>query len=61
MRCHFVLGYVIGNVLGVFSILNILVFNLMSGFQNFSMHIPSLVYPVVLLLLLNLRYREDFT
>jgi hypothetical protein len=55
-----VLGYWCGNALAVGSILNILAFNASEGFARFPLHVPSLVYPVVLFCLLNTRYRNVF-
>ena len=54
------LGYWGGNVLGVSSILNIVVHNALEGFVRLPLHLPSLVYPIVLLCLLQLRYRDAF-
>ncbi len=60
LRRNHYLGFVGGNVLGFGSIANIVIFNAVQGFANFAIHIPSLIYPVVLLVLLNLRYQDAF-
>ncbi len=31
------------------------------GFEDFALHIPSMIYPTILLLMLTLRYREAFS
>ena len=54
------LGFIGGNILAVGSLANILAFNASEGFQNISLHVPSMVYPALLLFLLNLRYRAAF-
>ncbi len=54
------LGFVGGNVLALGSLGNILVFNALEGFANLPRHVPSMIYPVVLLALLNLRYKSVF-
>ena len=60
LRQDYKLGFVGGNILGIGSLANILIFNTVQGFENFAVHIPSLIYPVVLLGLLNLRYKDAF-
>ncbi len=61
LKLNYRAGFVCGNVLCVLSIANILLFNLLNGFQDFSMHIPSMVYPSILLIMLNFRYKNSFT
>ena len=60
LRRNYNLGFVGGNILGIGSIANILMFNAVAGFENFIAHVPSLIYPIVLLSLLNLRYKDAF-
>ena len=60
LRRNFYLGFVGGNILGFGSLANILIFNIIQGFANFALYIPSLVYPIVLLVLLNFRYKDSF-
>ncbi len=60
LRRDYKFGFIGGNVLGIGSIANILIFSAVQGFQNFAINIPSLIYPVVLLGLLNLRYKDAF-
>ncbi len=60
LRRNYYLGFICGNILGIGSIANILIFNAAQGFTNFAIYIPSMIYPVVLLALLNLRYRDAF-
>ena len=61
LRQDYKLGLIGGNILGIGSLANILIFSTVQGFENFAVHIPSLIYPVVLLGLLNLRYKDAFT
>ncbi len=60
LRQDYKLGLIGGNILGIGSLANILIFSTVQGFENFAVHIPSLIYPVVLLGLLNLRYKDAF-
>jgi len=60
LRRDYNLGFIGGNILGIGSIVNILIFNAVQGFENFAGQVPSLIYPVVLLSLLNLRYKDAF-
>lgn len=60
LRQDYKLGFIGGNILGIGSFANILIFSMVQGFENFAVHIPSLIYPVVLLGLLNLRYKDAF-
>ena len=53
-------GFVGGIVLCVLSLGNVIVFNALRGFSGFLLHIPSMVYPTLLLLMLTLRYRTVF-
>ncbi len=53
-------GFLCGIALCVLSLSNIVVFNALHGFKEFILHIPSMIYPVVLLLTLTLRYRQTF-
>ena len=60
LRRNYNLGFVGGNILGIGSIVNILMFNAVAGFENFIAHVPSLICPIVLLSLFNLRYKDAF-
>ena len=53
-------GYLLGNGFAVFSVLNIITASALEAFKGFTGILPSLSYPVILLLLLNLRYRAFF-
>ncbi len=53
-------GFVCGVVFCVLSLVNILVFNALRGFQGFLIHIPSMVYPTLLFLMLTLKYKRVF-
>jgi len=60
IKMDYIMGYWFGNIFGVLSLLNIIVFNAIRGFSGFAGHIPSMVYPIILLFLLNLKYKEHF-
>jgi len=60
LRLSYKTGYIVGLIFAVGSLLNIVIFNALRGFQGFQGHIPSMIYPVVLILLLTLRYRRNF-
>lgn len=52
-------GYIGGNVFAVLSLINVLLGGiLLSGSP--AAHVPSMIYPIVLLVLLNGRYRKVF-
>lgn len=53
-------GYLGGIIFCVLSLGNILVFNALQGFEGFALHIPSMVYPALLLLMLMFKYRQAF-
>ncbi len=55
-----ILGYWGGNLLAVGLIANIMFHNFQEHFTRFSRHLPILLYPIVLLLLLNLHFRKEF-
>lgn len=59
-KLDYKLGFVGGNILGIFYLFNIVIFNLIQGFSNFNFYIPSLVYSIVLLILLNNKYKNAF-
>ncbi|MBW2166696.1 MAG: hypothetical protein JRG74_11570 [Deltaproteobacteria bacterium] len=60
IRMSYGLGFLGGLFFCFASLANILVFNALRGFEGFAGHIPSMIYPVVLLLFLTLRYRKHF-
>lgn len=61
LKMSYRLGFIGGLVLCVGSLANILVCYAARGFQGFlPLHIPSMIYPIVLLLFLTLRYRKHF-
>lgn len=53
-------GYICGILFCILSLGNILAFNVISGFEGFALHIPSMVYPTLLLLMLTLKYKQAF-
>ena len=53
-------GFVCGIAFCVLSLANIIVFNALQGFQGFLLHVPSMIYPTLLLLMLTLRYKQAF-
>ncbi len=55
------LGYLGGNAFGVLSILNILVYMFTFAGQNFLVHIPSLIYPTIVLILINTKFKKYFS
>lgn len=60
LKRHYRMGFVGGNILGVGSIANVVIFNAIFSSGDFSTHVPSLIYPLVLLALLNFRYKAEF-
>lgn len=60
LRQHYHAGFVVGIAFCVLSLGNILAFNATNGFAQFAVHVPSMVYPAVLLLTLVLKYRPAF-
>lgn len=55
------LGYVLGNIFTVGALLNIVLGWAFAGLStSFVLHIPSMIYPLVLLLFLNLKYKDCF-
>ena len=54
-------GFVCGVAFCVLALGNILAFNALRGFNAFILHIPSMIYPILLLLMLVLRYRDSFS
>jgi len=60
LRLHYVAGFIGGVAFCVLSLGNILVFNAVNGFEQFATHVPSMVYPTVLLMMLVTRYRPAF-
>ncbi len=60
IKVDYKLGFIGGNIFGVFALANILIGAIVLG-TGLLIHIPSMIYPVVLLLLLNLQYRKYFT
>lgn len=60
LKLSYCLGFIGGLVFCFGSLANILVFNALRGFQGFAPHIPSMIYPIVLLAFLTLRYKRYF-
>jgi len=60
IRMSYGLGFLGGLFFCIASLANIIAFNALRSFEGFALHIPSMIYPVVLLLFLTLRYREHF-
>ena len=54
-------GFLCGLAFCILSLGNIVIFNALRGFGGFLLHIPSMVYPTVLLLMLTLRYQPAFS
>jgi len=61
IRMSYGLGFLGGLFFCFASLANIIVFNALHGFEGFAKHIPSMIYPVVLLFFLTIRYRKCFT
>ena len=61
IRMSYGFGFLGGLLFCIGSLVNIIVFNAIRGFEGFALHIPSMIYPVVLLLFLALRYKKYFT
>jgi len=57
LRLSYRAGFLAGIAVCVLSLGNVLV---LQGFAGFGAHVPSMVYPVVLLLMLTLKYRHAF-
>lgn len=53
-------GFWGGNILAVGSAANVLMYSAMEGFTDSALMLPKLIYPTILFLLLNLRYRDCF-
>ncbi|HJV36902.1 hypothetical protein [Geomonas sp.] len=60
LRLSYLGGFVTGIVCSIFSLGNSVVFNAMKGVTHLAMYIPSMIYPLVTLLLLTLKYRGRF-
>jgi len=54
-------GFVCGITFCLLALGNIVVFNALHGFKGFILHIPSMIYPTLVLLMLTLRYRPAFS
>ena len=61
IRMSYGFGFLGGLLFCIGSLVNIIVFNAIRGFEGFALHIPGMIYPVVLLLFLALRYKKYFT
>ncbi len=61
IRMSYGLGFLGGLLFCIGSLVNIITFSAIRGFEGFALHIPSMIYPVVLLLFLALRYKKYFT
>lgn len=53
-------GYIGGIVFCIFSLGNIFAYNALNAFEGFTLHIPSMVYPTLLLLMLIFKYKHAF-
>jgi hypothetical protein len=60
LRLSYLGGFVAGVVCSLLSLGNTVVFNAMKGVSHLAMYIPSMIYPLVTLLLLTLKYRGRF-
>lgn len=60
-RLSWSLGYVAGNILSVGTILNYIVFNILTSFEQLVIQIPFALYYCLLLYFLNTRYKDCFT
>ncbi|MBY7669125.1 hypothetical protein [Vibrio anguillarum] len=60
LKLHYKAGFIGGVMLCLLSLGNILIFNVLEGFQNITLHLPSMVYPTILLAMLLFKYREKF-
>jgi len=54
-------GFLAGIALCILSLGNIVVFNALRGFEGFILHVPSMIYPTVLFLMLTFRYKQAFS
>lgn len=59
IKVDYKIGFIGGNVFGVFALGNIFIGGILLG-KGLLIHIPSMIYPLVILLLLNLRYKKCF-
>lgn len=59
IKVDYKLGFISGNIFGVLALANILIGGIVIG-KGLLIYIPSMIYPIVLLLLLNLRYKKYF-
>jgi hypothetical protein len=61
INVHLFWGFWVGNVMAVFALGNVMYFLVSQGFDDIHLHLPSLIYPLVVLYLLNTRYRDCFS
>ena len=59
IKVDYKLGFISGNIFGGLALVNIMIGGVILG-KGLLIHIPSMIYPIVLLLLLNLRYKKYF-
>ena len=60
LRVSYRAGFLCGMAFTILSLGNIMYFNAMNQFSGFLLHVPSMVYPTVLLLMLTLKYKQKF-
>lgn len=60
LRMNYRLGYIGGLIFSFGTLTDILVFYVLSGFENPAQHIPNIIYPIVLLVFLIFRYKPYF-
>lgn len=53
-------GFQVGVALCVFSLINVVILSVLLGFEAVGSQMLSVIYSVVLLLMLKLKYRDDF-
>ena len=59
IKVDYKLGFIGGNVFGALALVNIMIGGVILG-KGLLIHAPSMIYPIVLLLLLNIRYKKYF-
>lgn len=60
LKLNYRAGFICGLLLCSLSLGNTLIFNAIEGFQNIKLHLPSMIYPIILLTMLIVEYRTNF-
>ncbi len=61
LKMSYTQGYILGNIFAVFALVNITIYGLFFDEHNFLIHVPSLIYPLALLFLLNIKLKQYFS